>query len=283
MPHFTAGDGTRLHYRTEGAGPPVICVPGGPGRSSVYLDRLGGLDERYTLHLLDPRGAGESAMPSDATTLAYPSLADDIEDLRTHLGLDMIDLLGHSAGAVVAEVYAARQSTRIRRLVLVTPTARLQAAIPDTAAVRAARFAEPWYSDAAQAMVALDGAASIEEAMPLLDRIAPFYYGRWDERARGHAAGYRAQVSIGAQVGYSGGPVVRDFDRIGALAALLALPAPALVVAGALDGGSGVAGAEFVAQSIAHAELVVMDDCGHYPWVDEPAKFADLVGDFLTP
>jgi len=240
------------------------------------------LDEHRTLVLLDPRGAGESAMPSDATTLAYPSLAEDIEELRDHLGLDQIELLGHSAGAVVAEVYAARHPARIRRLVLVTPTARLQAVTPDTAAVRAARFAEQWYSDAAQAMVALDGVTSIEEAMPLLDRVAPFYYGRWDDHARGHAAGYRTQVSIGAQVGYSGGPVVRDFDRVGALAALLAFPAPTLVVAGALDGGSGVAGAEFVSRSIADSELVVMDDCGHYPWVDEPAKFAELVGSFLT-
>ena len=56
--------------------------------------------------------------------------------------------------------------------------------------MRAARFAEPWYSDAAQAMAALDGVTSLEEAAPLLDRVAPFYYGRWDDRARAHAAGY---------------------------------------------------------------------------------------------
>ncbi len=282
MPHFTTGDGTRLHYLTQGSGPPLICVPGGPGRASTYLDRLGGLDERHTLLLLDPRGAGESAMPSDATTLAYPSLADDLEELRTELGLEQIDLLGHSAGAAIAQVYAARHPQRIRRLVLVTPTARVQAVTPDTAPVRAARFAEPWYSDAAQAMAALEGVTSIEEAMPLLDRVAPFYYGRWDDRARGHAAGYRAQVSIGAQVGYSGGPVMRDFDRIGVLAALLAMPAPTLVLAGELDGGSGVVGAEFVARSIAGAELIVMDGCGHYPWIDEPAKFAELVASFLA-
>lgn len=282
MPHITTGDGTVLHYRTRGSGTPLICVPGGPGRSGVYFEDLGGLDAHHTLILLDPRGTGGSAMPSDATTLAFPALADDVEELRIQLGLDRIDLLGHSAGAVVAEVYAARHLDRVRRLVLVTPSARLQAVAPDTSGVRAARFAEPWYSDAAQAMAALDGITSIEEAGPLLDRVAPFFYGRWDDRARAHAAGYREQVSLGAQVGYTAGPLLRDFDRVGALANLLALPARTLVVAGALDGGSGIPGAEIVTRSIAGAELTVLEGCGHYPWVDEPEAFVRTLATFLA-
>jgi proline iminopeptidase len=282
MPYFTTEDGTRLRYRTQGSGTPLICVPGGPGRSSDYFDDLGGLDRHHTLVLLDPRGTGGSAMPSDATTLAYPALAGDIEELRRHLELDRIDLLGHSAGAVVTEVYAARHAKQVRRLVLVTPSVRLQAVTPDTSAVRAARFAEPWYPDAAQAMAALDGITTLEEAAPLLDRVAPFFYGRWDDRARAHAAGYRAQVSLGAQVGYAAGPQMRDFDRVGVLATLLALGVPTLVVAGTLDGGSGVPGAEVVARSVAGAELAVLEGCGHYPWVDEPAAFVQVVADFLA-
>jgi pimeloyl-ACP methyl ester carboxylesterase len=282
MPYFTTEDGTRLHYRTLGAGSPLICIPGGPGRSSVYLEDLGGLDAHRALVELDPRGAGASAMPSDATTLAFPGLAEDIEELRLHLGLDQIDLFGHSAGAVVTQVYAARYPKRVRRLVLATPSARLQAVSPDTSAVRASRYAEPWYSDAAQAMVALDAITSLDEAAPLMDRVAPFFYGRWDERARAHASAYREQITLGAQVGFSAGPLLRDFDRVGTLATLLALPSPTLVIAGTLDGGSGVPGGEVVARSITGADLVVLEGCGHYPWVDEPAAFADAVESFLA-
>ncbi len=281
MPHVIAGDGTRLHYRVQGSGAPLVCVPGGPGRSGVYLEDLGGLDAHRTLIVLDPRGTGESAMPSDATTLAYPALADDVEDLRIQLDLDQFDLLGHSAGAVVTEIYAARHAKRLRSLVLVTPSVRLQAVVPDTSSVRNARFAEPWYSDAAQAMAALDGITKLEEAAPLLDRVAPFYYGRWDDRARAHAAGYSEQVTLGAQVGYSSGPLARDFDRVGALANLLALGVRTLVVAGSLDGGSGVPGADVVARSITGAEMAVLDGCGHYPWIDEPAEFARVIARFL--
>lgn len=53
-----------------------------------------------------------------------PYLADDLEDLRAHLGVESFDLLGHSAGAVVAQVFARRYP--VGRLVLVTPSGRLQ-------------------------------------------------------------------------------------------------------------------------------------------------------------
>jgi proline iminopeptidase len=220
-------------------------------------------------------------MPSDATTLALPALAEDLEELRVHLGHDQLDLFGHSAGAAVAEVYAAWYPQRVRRMVLANPSARLQNVTPDTAGVRAARYSEPWYSDAAQAMAALDAVTSLEEAAPLLDRVAPFYYGRWDAAAKAHAAGYGVQVNRGAQVGFAAGPLMRDFDRVGALAALLSFPAPTLVIAGSVDGGSGVPGAQAVAHSIAGAALVVLEGCGHYPWIDEPATFARTILSFL--
>jgi pimeloyl-ACP methyl ester carboxylesterase len=283
MPWFTTKDGTRLYYDVQGAGEPVVCVPGGPGRSAIYLDGLGGLDQHRSLILLDQRGTGQSAMPSDAATLAFPSLADDIEELRVHLGHDQIDVLGHSAGAVVAQVFAARNPARVRRMVLANPSARLQGISPDTSAVRSGRYTESWYSDAAQAMAALDAITSLEEAAPLLDRVAPFYYGRWDAAAREHAAGYQVQVNRGAQVGFAAGPLIRDFDRVGVLASLLSLPAPTLVIAGSLDGGSGIPGADAVAHSIARATSVVLDGCGHYPWIDTPALFAKTVRSFLSP
>lgn len=282
MPLFTTSDGTQLRYELRGAGEPLVCLPGGPGRAAAYLGGLGGLDAHRTLVLLDPRGTGGSSMPSDAATLAFPGLAEDVEELRTHLGLDTLDLLGHSAGAVVAQVYAAHNPQSVRRLVLANPSARLQNVIPDTSGVRSSRYAEPWYSDAAQAMAALDAVTSLDEAAPLLDRVAPFYYGRWTADAKAHAAGYHAQVSRGAQVSFTGGPMIRQFDRVGALAALLALPAATLVLAGSLDGGSGIPGAEAVTRSIAHAELVVLDGCGHYPWVDAPDEFAATVASFLA-
>ena len=42
MPTFGARDGTRLAYRLNGHGEPLICLPGGPMQASAYLGNLGG-------------------------------------------------------------------------------------------------------------------------------------------------------------------------------------------------------------------------------------------------
>lgn len=120
---LTTRDGVPLAYTTEGNGALLVCQPGGPGRASRYLQDLGGLAATRTLLRLDSRGTGDSGRTDD---LAMPYLADDLDDLRAHLDVESFDLLGHSAGAVVAQVYAGRHPDRVDRLVLVTPSGRLQ-------------------------------------------------------------------------------------------------------------------------------------------------------------
>jgi len=37
VPSFASYDGTEIGYRLLGAGPPLVCLPGGPGRAAEYL------------------------------------------------------------------------------------------------------------------------------------------------------------------------------------------------------------------------------------------------------
>ncbi|HEY5398119.1 MAG TPA: alpha/beta fold hydrolase, partial [Trebonia sp.] len=97
MRRFRSWDGTELSYWTVGSGPPLVCVPGGPGQAAEYLGDLGGLSGRRTLILLDNRGTGSSQAPRDPATYRVDRLVRDVEALRAHLGLERMDLLGHSA------------------------------------------------------------------------------------------------------------------------------------------------------------------------------------------
>src|SRR4029450_2569559 len=124
MAIFDGADGTRLAYHQAGEGRPLICVPGGPMQASAYLGDLGGLSAHRSLVLLDLRGTGESAIPADPTSYRGDRQVDDVEALRVHLGLDRIDLLGHSAGAALALRYTARHLDRGRRLTLMHSSAR---------------------------------------------------------------------------------------------------------------------------------------------------------------
>jgi pimeloyl-ACP methyl ester carboxylesterase len=40
MARFASYDGTQIGYRIVGDGPPLVCLPGGPGQASEYFGDL---------------------------------------------------------------------------------------------------------------------------------------------------------------------------------------------------------------------------------------------------
>ena len=117
-------DGRRLAYRRTGEGPVLVCHGGGPGFSSLYLGDLAGLGDELELVLLDPRGTGGSAKPSDPRAYAIEDYVSDLEGLPEHLGLERMQLFGHSHGGIVAIAYAARHPEQVERLILANSLAR---------------------------------------------------------------------------------------------------------------------------------------------------------------
>ena len=280
MSSVVAVDGTRLAYVELGEGAPLLCLPGGPGRASAYLEDLGGLSAERTLVRLDTRATGHSEVPADPSSLRFDRLAGDVEALREHLSLDRVDVLGHSAGCLVAQAWAAAHPERVRSLVLVTPTDRLQGGHrSDVAAIRTTRSGEPWYAEAAEAQAALADAPPAQQ-QALVRATRPFFYGRWDERTQAHAATADRQSSKRAELGFGAG--IEDVDLTGMLGALAQLDAPVLVVGGERDALTGVASVELVAGSFLRAQTAVLPGAGHFPWVDEPAAFRAVVSVFLA-
>ena len=281
MAFFSSYDGTKLAYAEVGHGEPLLCIPGGPGRAAAYLEDLGGLATDRTLVLLDNRATGRSEVPADPSSLRFDRLADDVEALRLHLGLDAVDLLGHSAGTVVAQCWASAHPDRVRSLVLVTPSGGLQGSNrTDVADIVATRADEPWYADAAEALTGLPTASRSEQQM-LWRAIRPLMYGRWDERTQAHAATADTQSSKRAELGYE--PAAEDDVDLAAIVGRLAsVTAPVLVVGGERDAMTGIAAAHAVAACFPAARTVVLPRAGHFPWVDEPAAFAQVVREFLA-
>ncbi|MFI9329471.1 alpha/beta fold hydrolase [Kitasatospora sp. NPDC052868] len=275
MPTFTAPDGTLLAYRTTGTGAPLLCLPGGPADSS-YLGDLGGLSTHRRLIVLDLRGTGRSARPEDPSSYRCDRLVADVEALRTHLGLPRIDLLGHSAGANLATQYAARHPDSVRRLALVTPGTRA-VDIPITGRTRREvarlRAGEPWFPAAFAALEEItEGRGGDWEA------VAPFFYGRWDAAAqRHHAAGRPDNEEAVAGFGAEGA-----FTPQATRAALGALEAPALLLAGEFDLNSPPEAVARFAELFPDAALTVQPGAGHYPWLDDADRFTAAVAAFLA-
>lgn len=278
MATFDGPDGTRLAYHQAGVGRPLTCLPGGPMQSSAYLGDLGGLSAYRLLVRLDLRGTGASAVPADPASYRCDRLVDDVEALRGHLGLDRIDLLGHSAGAALALLYAARHPDRVGRLALITPSPRavgLEITDLDRRRVAELRRGEAWFADA---FAAFERIWSGEATDADWTAIAPFTYGRWDAVAQAHVAGEASQKNAeAAAVYYSAGALDPEATR----AALARLRAPVLLVAGEYDVALPPACAAEYAGLFRQAELAVHPGGGHYPWLDDPEWFAQALAGFL--
>ena len=141
--------------RGPAAGRRCSAIPAGPGSRPSLTSRPARPGDERTLLLLDPRGTGGSDRPADPTAYDLADYADDIEALRSHLGLERLDLLGHSHGGFVAMAWAGAHPDRVGRLVLASTAPRFTDAIRRARADRAAEHRDqPYYADAMAALQA---------------------------------------------------------------------------------------------------------------------------------
>ncbi|MFJ5720781.1 alpha/beta fold hydrolase [Streptomyces sp. NPDC093149] len=278
MPTFSAHDGTTLAYRVHGHGAPAICLPGGPMQASQYLGALGGLSAHRQLVMLDLRGTGESAIPQDAASYRCDRLVDDVDALREHLGLDTMDLIGHSAGANLAALYVGRHSERVGRLALITPSTRaVGIAITGDVRRETARLRQdqPWFGPAFEALEAIIAGQATDDRW---QAVAPFFYGRWDEESRAHQAAGEKQTNAEAAAVFGGEAA---FDPEATRVALARYAAPVLLLAGEVDLGAPVPAMAEFAGLFPNAEFVVQPGAGHFPWLDDPYRFVATTAAFL--
>jgi pimeloyl-ACP methyl ester carboxylesterase len=187
-------------------------------------------------------------------------------------------LLGHSAGANLATLYAARYPERVGRLVLITPSGgAVGIAVTgemrlDTARLRAD---EPWFPAAFAALQAVISGHGTDDDWTA---VAPFWYARWDANARDyHAAASGQRNDEAAAVFAAEGAFSPEATR----AALATFDAPVLLVAGEFDVNSPRPAVAAFAALFPAATLVVQPGASHSPWLDDAEVFASTVTTFL--
>jgi proline iminopeptidase len=237
------------------------------------LDDLG-LVSRY-----DQRGSGRSERrgPYDVATFV-----DDLEALRARWRVRKWIVAGHSWGASLALIYAARYPSKTRALVYISGTgidprwrteyrrARLIRLAPEGRA----RFEE---LDRLRANATDSQRASI--ARERQDILLPTNYHDPDaapEAPDDHDRLVNSEVNA---------LVNDDHERIISnprfLTRVAQLRMPTLVVHGAGDPRPAWS-AESVARTVANGEFVSLPDVGHYPWVEKPELLRAALRGFLA-
>jgi proline iminopeptidase len=270
---------TALYVVERGRGRyPVVILHGGPGDDhrefGDYLDPLG---DRYRLLLVDQRGQGRSG-PSDERTWTLPQMAADVVLLAKSLGVERYAVLGHSYGAFVALQNAVDFPGEVSQTIV-------SAGVPSVRFLEVVeRNLENFEPVELREQVAASWARETEieteeEFAQLMHDQLPFHFAdpldprieEYEHRSAGAKYSPRVLRAFAA-AGYGN---IEVEDR------LVEIGHPVLVLAGRHDRTCSVEAAQAMGRGIPGAKLVVFARSAHMMFVEEPALYVAVVGEFL--
>jgi len=271
--------GLELHYRSTGAGTPIVLLSGGPGFNVDYMLPVGDfLPADYQRIFLEQRGTGRSLAASlSPESMTLQTVVEDLEALRQHLKQDRLLLLGHSWGGMLAMAYAVAHPERVDRLILIGsggPTLEFAQRFSDNIDTRLRPEdieARSYWQAAVKNGVDRDKAA-LEETRA----IVPGYF--FDRKK---ALAFAAGLKDGELHSDANRMLFTDLaKRYDLRAGLKKLDRPVLIVQGHQDPG-GDKTAEDIHALIPGSTLSYINKSGHFPWLEQPDEFRRVVGAFL--
>ncbi len=112
----------KIYYEERGEGDPLLMIAGLASDSQSWLPVIVPLSKRFRLITIDNRGTGRS--DSDNNDLTIDDLAGDVAALINHLGIEKVNILGHSMGGMIAMSFAVNYPELVDNLILVATTVK---------------------------------------------------------------------------------------------------------------------------------------------------------------
>ncbi len=259
-------DGSWVHYRIAGAGPPVVLVHGWLSSSRVWEPLAKKLAQNFTVYMLDLPGFGGSDKPLSGYGLRPGSRL--LHAFCAEFGITDAAVVGHDIGGDMAVKLAADYPDAVRKLVLVAaPAKEDHIDLPTSLWLATAPVVGPVFYVLGRSLQTLR---------------------RWWMRSFVSNAGdlprqavEDAGRSTPAAVGQSLKAVRRELSRDRLVRQARRVKAPLLVVSGEEDQIVDPDAARVWAEIMPESEALSIEGCGHLPMAEEPAAFEDRVLSYL--
>jgi pimeloyl-ACP methyl ester carboxylesterase len=255
--HYVQAGPYRLHYLEAGSGPPVLLIHGLASNATRDWGRLvGPLGRQFHVFAPDLPGFGDSERPAGAD-YSIPMQVEAVRSFMKAVGLGRARVAGLSMGGWIACRLAGSHPEMVERLVAVD-AAGMRPSGPNIPA----EVLLPRDEDGVRRLAAtVYHRAPVPPSFVARDILARRLREEWIVR--------RALESMAAGRDWLNGTLGRA-------------DMPVLVVWGKQDALIPVAYAAPLAAEFPHAEVVVLDGCGHVPVADCPEAFDRAVVPFLT-
>ncbi len=273
-------NGFRLFYRVIGdRGPVIIVLAGGPGGDPAYLTPVvDGMKANYQCVLLEQRGTGRSTLTRyDAQTINFAEYLQDLEALRKQLNQSKLLLVGHSWGGMLALSYAGTYPRQVRGVVAIDsgPIAEEHAIAEESNVLRRLAAQERDQLVEWQKRASREPARAFGEIQRL--ELPAYFY---DPRKLGST---KTWLTTGAnlevmRLGYQ--PQFGSLDEF-IRSRLHSISAPVLLIHGRQD-AVAEGGVSEAHRLIKGSKLVLLNECGHMPWIEQPDPMWRAVYSFLA-
>ena len=268
---FTATTPVPLYWVEYGDAnaPPLLLLHGGPGASHEYLlPQMLELARDHRLVLYDQRGGGRSRHDDDREPITWQGQVADVALVAAERAVAPLDLVGYSWGALLALLYAIESRAGHvepvpARLALIDPA-------PVTRQYREAFEQEFARRQSGPDVVALRdelARSGVKETDPDAYRQRMFELSVAGYFADPRRARDLTPFRVTGRVQQSTWASLGDFDL---RPALRDLRIPAFVVHGRQD-PIPIASSMGIADALG-TKLVLLDDCGHVPYVEQPGQ-----------
>ncbi len=278
---FVPSGEAKLFCRVTGQGKPLIVIHGGPGLTQDYLlPQMYELAKNNFVIFYDQRGCGKSTVDINANTITIESFVNDIEAIRQAFKLDKISILGHSWGGFLAMEYTIAHPEHVDKLILSNsaPASSEGYALFGQEYMRRMSPYQEELEKISSTQGFRDGDTCVMEQFY---RLIFRQYCYIPEKAD---LLNLQMTSIASLNGAKVSEIIREnvLDKPFNLnRSLNALKVATLILHGDKDPIPPIT-AKNIHENIPSSKYVLMKNCGHFPYVENPATYFKDINEFLN-
>ncbi|SDR93025.1 alpha/beta fold hydrolase [Gramella sp. MAR_2010_147] len=254
-----------IAYQKFGSGDPVLIINGGPGMNSNGFAPLAEMiSGNNTTIIYDQRGTGKSVLKElNASNISIDLMVEDIETLRKNLGYDQWIILGHSFGGMLAYAYAAKYPAKVKAMIQSHSGGMSLRNVGSFNVMNRLTEAE------SDSLVHYFAMMQTTPGNPRFEKKRAYFMAKAYLNGDEHEEAIAERLM---QVNRDLNRLIWDqmrLDNFDKTAEMKNFQNKVLILHGLQD-VVPVAVAEKAHQILPNSQLIKMEDCGHYGWLDQP-------------
>jgi len=271
-------NGTQLYYKVVGQGEPILIIHGGPGLNHKYLfPNLQFLTNKYQLIFYDQRASGRSSLTLDSNSVTIDNFIKDIDELRNTFGIEKLNLMAHSWGGLLAMKYVIKHPENTKSLVLINSVG---ASSEISTLANQSLFERFTKEDSMHRAEIIQSDEFQKRELNAIESLMKIGF-----KHQFYNIAFLDSLNLSLNKDYIKTSqllqnLAKDLTEYDFHSDLKKIQSPTLLIYGSHDPLTELAGTR-IHQSIEKSEFKILDNCGHFPFIEKKDEFKSTVVIFL--